>query len=70
MNQKSMPPKREPVSELVLSITEAGEPIPLTIPLDTPEPVSQLSPDQPEPEPQPVGELARDNDDGKRNSLK
>jgi hypothetical protein len=62
MNQKSMPPKREPVSELVLSITEAAEPIPLTIPLDRPEPVSQLSPEPPELEPQLLGELARDED--------
>jgi hypothetical protein len=36
---------------------------PLTIPLDRPEPAQpQLAPDLPELEPQPVGELVRDDD--------
>lgn len=40
--------------------------IPLTIPLDRPEPIqSELAIDLPEPELQPLGDLARDDDDWK-----
>jgi hypothetical protein len=42
---------------------EAAEPIPLTIPLDTPEPLPQFSPGQPELERQHQGGLERDNDE-------
>jgi hypothetical protein len=68
MNPTPRPLKQGPVSGLVpsavaepsRSIAEADEAIPLTIPLDRPEPAQpQLSP---EPEPQPVGELARDDE--------
>jgi hypothetical protein len=50
------PSKREPVSGDAL--------IPLTIPLDRPEPIQAEIPiDLPEQEPQPLGDLARDDDD-------
>jgi hypothetical protein len=76
MNQpKSTPPEQGPQIGLVLSVlpraepkgAEADEPIPLTIPLDRPEqPVQpRLNPSQPEPEPQLLGGLARDDDDWK-----
>jgi hypothetical protein len=59
MNPAPRPPERIPI----VSETEL---IPLTIPLDRPEPVqSELAIALPELQPQPKGNLARDDDDWK-----
>jgi hypothetical protein len=64
MNSTATSPERGPINRVVSSLAEAEEPIPLTIPLDRPEPAQpQLSPGKPDPEPQSLGDLARDDDD-------
>jgi hypothetical protein len=72
MNQsKSTPCKQGPVSGLVPSVLPRAEPkgaeadkaIRLTVPLDRPEPAQPQLRGKPEPEPQSLGDLARDDDD-------